>query len=110
MSIGPMGMVGSVAGTPLSQSKGGEAEKTQQDAANQSRQVHSEQKAEQASGVGQTEQDEQASDRDADGRRLWEGPPEGEQDNATAGELPATSPPISRDPTGQRGGNLDMSG
>ena len=72
MSVGPMGMVGSAAGAPLAQSQGSDVNRVQQDTASQARQTQMSEKAEQASGVGQTEQDEEATDRDADGRRPWE--------------------------------------
>ena len=109
MSIGPSGMIGSLAGSPLSQTKGTDTDRAQQDTSNQSRQVQSDQKAESAAGIGETEQDEQTSERDADGRRLWEKPPQQEQTDSTEPENTA-EPPRSRDATGQRGTNLDLSG
>jgi hypothetical protein len=105
-----MGMLGGAAGSPLSQSQGSDVNKTQQDTTDQSRRTASEGKAEQASGVGQTEHDEQASDRDADGRRPWElggqRSPETEPDEPKEDE----SPHPSKDPSGTRGGQLDISG
>ena len=107
MSMGPLGMASSVAGG-LPQARAADADKTQQQASDQTRQANSSEKAEQAAGVGETEEDEQASDRDADGRRLWEGDPQA--------DTPDTEPPSddktpqSRDPSGARGGNLDLSG
>ncbi|TWT41591.1 hypothetical protein [Botrimarina hoheduenensis] len=78
MSIGPLGgILGSAAGTPLSQTKGAAAERAGRDAAAQERGVELDLKAEKAAGIGQTEGDQQSSDRDADGRRLWEHPPQG---------------------------------
>ncbi len=107
MSVGPMGMAGSAAGSVYAQGHGSDVERTQQDEANHTRQSQSSEKAEQASGVGQTEEDEGANDRDADGRRLWEAPPEGP---SAAEEQPPGDQPRSKDPTGQAGGNLDLSG
>ena len=108
MSVGPMGM-GGAAGSPLSQSQGNDVNKTQQDTTDQSRRTASDDKAEQASGVGQTEHDEQASDRDADGRRPWEigaGPmPESATDDAAEDDDRQ-----SKDASGTRGGQLDVSG
>jgi hypothetical protein len=108
MSVGPMGM-GGAAGSPLSQSQGNDVNRAQQETTDQSRRTASESKAEQASGVGQTEHDEQASDRDADGRRPWE-----------IGARPAEESPTdesaededrqSKDASGTRGGQLDISG
>ena len=105
MSMGPVmgGILGSAAGAPLSQTAGSESERAQKDAATQQRQVDNDQHAEDAAGVGQTEQDEEASDRDADGRRLWEAPPDKEQQ---AGD----SPRQAKDTTGQCGNNLDLTG
>ena len=42
--------------------------------------------AELAAGVGQTEQDQESSERDADGRRLWEAPAKAEKRKAKAEE------------------------
>lgn len=109
MSIGPSGMIGSLAGSPLSQAKGTDADRAQQDTSNQSRQVQSDQKAENAAGIGETEQDEQTSERDADGRRLWEKPPQEEPTDSTVSEN-SDEPPRSRDATGERGTNIDLSG
>ena len=72
MSVGPLGMIGSSAGSPSRKARASEVNRTQQETASQLRQTQMSEKAEQASGVGQTEQDEQATDRDADGRRPWE--------------------------------------
>ena len=73
MSIGPMSAVpASAAGVPLSQTKGAETERSQQQSTAAERKVSSDLKAEAASGIGDTEADEQTSERDADGRRLWE--------------------------------------
>ena len=109
MSVGPMGMLGGAAGSPLSQSQGNDVNKTQQETTDQSRKASSEDKAEQASGVGQTEHDEQASDRDADGRRPWEiGGPPGEEEPAEG--APEDEKRQSKDPSHTRGGQLDVSG
>src|SRR5262245_12968291 len=113
MSMGPVGgLVGSAAGAPLSQSAGAETERTQRDTAAQHRQVDGNERSERASGIGQTEQDQESSDRDADGRRLWEAPAKpgkdrkGEPEDATAnGEARQ-----SKDPTGQSGTKLDLTG
>ncbi len=114
MSIGPLGFIGSAAGTQYSQAKGSETERTQQDEAAQSRQTKTTEKAENAAGIGETEQDEQAGDRDADGRRIWERPEEKQPEDkdqdepAADGNGPADSQ--SKDPTGHRGNQLDLSG
>ena len=102
MSIGPSGMIGSVAGSPLSQTRGSDSQRAQQESAAKAGQAQAEQ------GVGETAPDQQSSDRDADGHRLWEQTPESSarpsEDQAGEEEL------SSRDPTGDRGANLDLSG
>ncbi|MEO8497326.1 MAG: hypothetical protein ABI614_19825, partial [Planctomycetota bacterium] len=74
------------------------------------RQTKSDQQAEAAAGVGETTQDEKASDRDADGRRLWEAMNKqaGEPDDAD--EVKSKQAPLSKDPTGASGGQLDLTG
>ncbi|MHB0955943.1 MAG: hypothetical protein ACYC0X_06130 [Pirellulaceae bacterium] len=111
MSVGPLGMIGSVATSPLAQSQGTEVNRTQQETTSQLRQTQMGEKAESASGIGQTEQDEQASDRDADGRRPWEigstRPAEEPGEQIAATEDPTRQ---SKDPTGLTGRQLDLSG
>ena len=111
MSVGPMGMVGSTAGAPLAQSQGSDVNRAQQDAASQTRQTQMSEKAEQASGVGHTEQDEEATDRDADGRRPWELGPTPPADSPDEGEpAPDVSSGPSKDPSGVTGSQLDLQG
>lgn len=109
MSMGPMaGIGGSAAGAPLAQTRGSETERSQQDAAAHERQVRQDQHAENVAGVGQTEQDEQASDRDADGRRLWE---RQESSSDSQDEAASQAPErLSKDPTGQSGNVIDLTG
>ena len=71
MSIGSLGIVGSLAGTALPQ-RAAEAERAERETTDQDRAAEASQQAENAAGIGQTEEDSQASERDADGRRLWE--------------------------------------
>jgi len=109
MSMGPVGgVVGSAAGTSLSQTAGSETERAK-DSLNQQRQVDANQKAELATGIGQTEQDEESSERDADGRRLWEAPAKPRKDE-TKTEEDAAQSRQSKDPTGQSGTKLDLTG
>jgi hypothetical protein len=106
MSVGSLGgLVGSAAGSPLSQTAGSETERTQRDSAVKDRNVHALERAERAAGIGTTEQDQEASERDADGRRLWETPPD-EQSDADAAQAGRKS----KDPTGQSGTQLDLTG
>jgi len=109
MSIGPLGgVLGSAAGAPRAQAKGNELDRNQQDAAAHQRQVATDQQAEQASGVGHASEDGQTSERDADGRRLWEASRGKTADAETEPIAPGARP--SRDPGGDRGQTLDVSG
>jgi hypothetical protein len=113
MSMGPLGgIAGSAAGVPLSQSAGSETERAQKDAHAQHRQVDTEQRAERAAGIGQTDKDQESSERDADGRRLWEAPAEPADDdqNDDATNAAGVSPRQSKDATGQSGTHLDLTG
>ena len=111
MSIGPLGHIAAAAGSPLAQQKGTDAQRVAQDQAAQSRETASSRQAAKAEGIGETEQDHQATDRDADGRRAWErtdeSPPSAEQ---PVDESPPPADGLSRDATGDRGTQLDISG
>jgi hypothetical protein len=112
MSLGPLGSVASsAAGSPLAQTKGSDVERTQQDTAGQARRVQTDQKAENAAGLGEADgEDHETAERDADGRRLWEEPPQGQApDQAEPGE-PAHDTPRGKDSTGQCGNLLDLTG
>ncbi len=110
MSVGPMGMTGSIAGG-LPQIRSAEAGRAEKQSADQARQTKSDQQAEAAEGVGETTQDEKASDRDADGRRLWEAlPGQPAAVDETNDEAKPDATPQSKDPTGARGGQLDLTG
>jgi hypothetical protein len=107
MSVGPLtGLIGSLAGTPMAQSKGAEVERAQQDAAAQERRAVNDQRADSASGIGETDgEDHETDQRDADGRRLWE-----RQSASRPRQEPPAEPPPSKDASGQSGNLLDLSG
>jgi hypothetical protein len=105
MSIGPTTFAASLAATSLSQARG-EAERVQQDTVAKERQIEGDRQAEDAAGVGTTDGDEAAGDRDADGRRLWEKPSTRKESSDGDEEQSA---PI-KDPTGQSGSLLDLTG
>jgi hypothetical protein len=108
MSIGPMvPLAASLAGSPLAQARGSEAERVAQENVRTERHAASESKAEAAAGVGVTDQEHAASDRDADGRRLWEELP-GKKSAAEAAAQGAERKAL--DPTGEAGTQLDLSG
>ena len=112
MSVGPLGgIAGSVAGSPLAQTKGAEPERVQQETVAQQRRIDSDQKADAAAGIGETDgEDHETAERDADGRRLWEPPAEAKNTQQAADQ--ASPPPQrqSKDTTGQSGNLLDLSG
>ena len=115
MSIGPTGaLAGSVAGSPLAQTTGPETERAQQETSGQQRRIDAEKKAEAAAGVGQTDgEDHETAERDADGRRMWENPPEGEDPEGKddeANDQAKGEGPKSKDTSGQSGTQIDLSG
>jgi hypothetical protein len=73
--------------------------------------VESTAEAEAAEGIGTTNEEQAASDRDADGRRPWEigAQPENLDDGANLSGDPSSSQ-RAKDPTGQAGSRLDLSG
>jgi hypothetical protein len=110
MSIGLVSgsIAGSAAGTSLAQTRGSDIDRTQQESSARDLRTQSAEKAESAAGVGETDGDNhQTAERDADGRRPWEFPRrQGPQEDGS------DAPPRDqgRDPTGQSGSMLDLSG
>lgn len=103
MSVGPLGgILGSAAGAPLSQTKGAASETSAREASARDQADEVQLRTERASGVGQTEGDERASDRDADGRRLWERPAE-RRESPQEEEQGSGAPP-----TEEEEGGLDL--
>jgi hypothetical protein len=110
MSVGPLANVlASAAGAPLAQTKGSDLDRSAQEVQSQQRIVHSQQKAEAASGIGETNgEDHEPAERDADGRRPWEAPPRPKDAETTAAETNRSK--LAKDPSGQSGTLLDLSG
>ena len=109
MSVGPSsGIIGSAAGAPLAQTKGNETTRAAQRSSAQQTQQQNEQAAADASGIGQTEEDQGAGERDADGRRLWERPPESERKQVQ--NEPEADKRRVADPQGHSGQQIDLSG
>ena len=109
MSIGSLGFASIGPGATAAQPKS-DADRAQHDAAAQQSLTHNNLKAEQAAGIGQADGEEhETEDRDADGRRPWELPPKKKDAVAdtTASDEP---PPHRKDPSGQCGNILDLSG
>lgn len=100
------GILGSAAGAPLSQTSSATNEGAQRDSAAVERRAEAENKSEQAGGIGQTEEDEQADERDADGRHLWES---STQNADPRDEQDAPASPRSSDAS-QTGNTLDLVG
>jgi len=109
MSIGSLGLIGSLAGTPLAQAKGSDIDRGKEGAGNHQRQIDAVERATAAAGIGVTQEDSQASDRDADGRRLWE---IDSQSPASPEAADDSNPeaPRAKDPAGIAGQQLDLSG
>jgi hypothetical protein len=95
MSIASLGIIGGLASTTAPQRAAETAER-----------------AENAAGIGQTEEDSQTSERDADGRRPWEKAATDKKTTAKKPDDVATDPssPLAKDPTGDCGGQLDLVG
>jgi hypothetical protein len=112
MSVGPTGgAAASAAGSQLAQTKGTDVERAQQTANVKARQNKAAETAASAAGIGETDtDDDRANDRDADGRRLFEVTENAEQPVEPEAEETPSEAPQSRDPTGNRGGKIDLSG
>jgi hypothetical protein len=110
MNVSQVSIIATAAATQLAQTRGSEIDRVQQDTAVHQRAVESTAEAEAAEGIGTTNEEQATSDRDADGRRPWEiGPQENGDDSANL----LTGTPSSqraKDPTGQAGSQLDLSG
>jgi hypothetical protein len=109
MSIASLGIVGSMAGTQLPQ-RAAEADRTERQSVDQSRTTQADERAENAAGIGQTEEDSQTSERDADGRRLWEKRQGKTQDSPIAPPAADAAAVLSKDPSGACGNELDLVG
>ena len=114
MSLGSLGPIAaSPAGAPLAQTKGSDVERAEHESTGQARRVRADLQADNAAGIGEADgEDHETGERDADGRRLWEGPPQGQEPEADQVE-PDRSPDerrSSRDPTGQSGNLVDLTG
>jgi hypothetical protein len=109
MSLASLGIVSGLASIPSSQ-RAHDAERVQHETTNQARATEAVENAAAAAGIGETEEDSQASDRDADGRRPWEINSADQKKSDQEGATSAAPPSLSKDPTGTRGNLLDLSG
>ncbi len=109
MSVGPLGVFGSVAASPLAQ-RASDADRVQHDTAREQAESKNDLKAERAAGIDETDgQEHSPNERDADGRRPWE---IAARDKKPVATDEAASPPNrqSRDITGTTGTQLDLTG
>ena len=98
MTFGPIGNTAGLSGA-------------QNDTASQLRRAQADQKAQKAEGLGATDGDAETSDRDADGRRMWEvAQKAGEDETAAEDTGHAKSTKQSKDVSGKSGGLLDLTG
>lgn len=111
MSIASLGIVGGLASTTAPQ-RAAETERAERQTVDQARTTETAERAENAAGIGQTEEDSQTSERDADGRRLWEKSTRPKKSDNTAAASAPTDPAthLSKDPTGSCGNQLDLLG
>lgn len=94
MSMGPLGgILGSAAGSPLSQTKGATTERAARDSAAKEAADQLDLRAEKSAGIGQTEQEHESSDRDADGRRAWEWSEKKKSEEEAPADDSAAEPP-----------------
>lgn len=109
MSIGPVNLPAvTSAGGQLAQ-RTADMDRASHDVASQQGSTASQVAADSAAGIAQTDGDShEAHDRDADGRRLWELP--GQKQTPTPDDASTTPPVQSKDATGERGNELDLSG
>jgi hypothetical protein len=103
------GVLTSAAGAPLQQARGNDSDRAAQDVSSQQRGDKLGDRADAAAGVGQTEEDQGSAERDADGRRMWERSPEGKSQQENTDEQHQPPPPV-KDPTGNAGNALDLTG
>jgi hypothetical protein len=109
MTVGPLGGVaGSVAGSPLAQRGAQDVERAQQEAIGRERAISADQQAETAAGIGTTDEDQEAGERDADGRRLWERPARAKPPATPEDVAPPMAP--AKDVSGDCGNQLDVTG
>jgi hypothetical protein len=116
MSVGSLGIAGGLAGSPLAQKTGVAVDRAKQDTAHAQRQTEATQRTAEAAGIGQTHEEHEASERDADGRMPWERQEQSDEasvaadeDQSTAGDA-SQNPSGVRDPKGESGGQIDLVG
>jgi len=109
MSIASLGILGGLATTAGAQ-RAADTQRVDSDATDQTRATTADEHAENAAGIGQTEEDSGTTDRDADGRRIWENTRRKKAAPSATAPTESPAPPVSKDPTGACGGELDLVG
>lgn len=104
MSMIPPTIVGSLAGLPLAQTKGTESDRAIRESADKARETSAVERAESAAGIGATEEESAAGDRDADGRQVLVR----QQFEREQSDDDADSPHRPKDPAGHSGTQLDL--
>ena len=107
MSVASLGVIGGLAASGLPQ-RAAEADRVQRETTEQARAAEANQRAEHAAGIGETEEDSQTSERDADGRRIWERPEEARKKPEAASDDAQLV--RGKDPSGACGNQLDLVG
>jgi len=115
MSIGSLGIISGLAGSQVDGSKAAGTDRAARDSAEQSREIDSSQKAEKTAGVGQTDKEQESSDRDADGHLSWDASAHGRKSRSSARSADDSSEDqngevAAKDPSGELGCGLDISG
>ncbi len=106
MNIGSLGMASSIAATSLQQTKSSDSERVAQQS---DAQKASEKLSAKSSTDSEINENESATDRDADGRMLWE-VKEAQGEASQGEEASEGDSKKSIDVSGDRGGKLDLSG
>jgi len=109
MSVGSSSLLIAAVAAPLAQSRGTEIDRAQQVAAAHERQLRSEALADSAGGIAAADgEDNQAGDRDADGRLPWQMQPSAEQDEEASAGKPSRARRTTQEPAPQSGLRLDV--
>ena len=100
----PSTLAGSLAGVPLAQTKGPETDRAARESSNRLREINADQQAEDAAGIGATEEESATDERDADGRQVLEI----RRRKQAEDEAARNRPPAGKDPSGFAGTQLDL--
>jgi hypothetical protein len=107
MSIGSSSDVSaSAAGSHLAQTTGADVQRIQQDAASHQRRIESDDQADSAAGIAETDPDYETRQRDADGRRPWELGPG--KPGSVPDEASPSGPLSAQGALEQRGRSIDL--